>query len=57
MLNLDEGSKYYVGYSNGMAHIFKECGSGCVTIKYGMTKREVATCLDVAINILERSKS
>ena len=56
MLNLNDGSKYYVGYENGMANIFKEDGGGRITIQYGMTAGEIAKCIDVAINILERSR-
>lgn len=47
-----EGERYYVGYENGGAHLFRECGGGRQTISYGNTKNELSKQMSTIIVIL-----
>ena len=52
--NRKEGERYFVGYENGHANLFMECGSGRSTISYGNTKKELSDQLSVVNDILSR---
>lgn len=47
-----EGERYYVGYENGKANLFREANGGRQTISYGNTKSELFAQMSVANVIL-----